>query len=73
MIGLNGAILTNSIFKRSGNIIEIFSGKEDLGSKFIKNITEQKKLNYYRLCFKKNNNLKTIIDYAKLEKLLKKI
>ena len=73
LIGLNGANLTNSIFKKNGNIIEIFSGKEDLGSKFIKNIAEQKKLNYYRLCFKKNNKLKTVIDYDKLEKLLKKI
>ncbi len=72
LIGLNGANLTNSIFKESGNIIEIFSGNEDLSSKFIKNIAEQKKLNYYRLCFKKNNKQKTIIDYAKLEKLLKK-
>ena len=73
MIGLNGANLTNSIFKKNGNIIEIFSGKEDLDSKFIKNIAEQKKLNYHRITFKKNDKLKTIINYKELEKLLKKI
>ena len=73
LIGLNGANLTNSIFKKNGNIIEIFSGNEDLDSKFYKNLAEQKKLNYYRLCFKKNNKLNTIINYTELDKLLKKI
>ena len=73
IIGLHGANLTNSVFKKNGNLVEIMSGKGALSSELYMHLAEQRKINYYRIQFKKNKKNETVVDYKKLNNLLNKI
>ena len=72
VVGLFGSNLTNIIFKKTGNVIEL-TDKTDLTSKFYKNICEQRNINHYRLNFNKNKNQETLINYKLLGNLIDKL
>ena len=72
VIGIHGANLTNTVFKeKGGSVIELFPFDSTRDGCHYEYIAEQRKLKFFRINCKENNN-GILVNYSELSKVLKK-